>query len=136
MRPSLVELALGAGVALAVAVSLWAGPNLASAAPAAAAAIVLAAALVAPGILRRVRPRPASVRITDFDSLVGLRNAFQKGTLGRQEILATLTGLEANLLGARREVVSLEQEERLRRVPSGEFRKWVDGRLDELERVS
>ena len=121
---------LGAGVAL------WAGPSVALAEPAAGVALLATTGWAAYALWPRLR-RPAADRFTErFDTLVLLRESFRQGVMGRQAVLSTLHGLEAEILGARRASMSLEEEEHLRTAPPREFRAWVDGRLAELEKAS
>jgi hypothetical protein len=122
--------AAGSGIAL------WAGPNLDVAVPAAATGVACAVALALLGFARQVRvPKGADV-LGEYDSFLLLRSAFQKGLLGRAAIMASIAGLEAELLGPRRNVRSLDEEEALRTASPREFVGWVDGRLNELEAAS
>jgi hypothetical protein len=117
-------------------VAVWAGPNVGVAEPAAGAALLTAAVLVLLAVLPRVRRNRGAFREEHFDTLVLLRESFQQGVMGRQAILSTLAGLEAEVFGARRSTLTLEEEERLRTSSARVFRTWVDGRLNELERAS
>ena len=130
------EYGLAAIVGAGALVALWAGRNLAVAEPAAGAALGAAAVLVLLAILPRLRTSSGTAREEAYDSLVLLRESFRQGVMGRQAILSTLGGLEAEVFGSRYATLSLEEEERLRTSSPRAFRKWVDERLAQLERAS
>ena len=130
------EYGLAAIVGAGALVALWAGRNLAVAEPAAGAALGAAAVLVLLAILPRLRMSSGTAREEPYDSLVLLRESFRQGVMGRQAILSTLGGLEAEVFGSRYATLSLEEEERLRTSSPRAFRKWVDERLAQLERAS
>jgi hypothetical protein len=126
---------VGLGV-VAVGVALWAGPNLAVAEPAAAAAIALVALEVALALRPRLRRSgpwldPAVFAPPDLPGLV-----IEEGAMGRQTIIATISGLEAEVFGAQRRGLSLDEEMQLARAPPRQFREWVDRHLTDLEQAT
>jgi hypothetical protein len=126
----LVVAGIGAGVAV------WAGPNAGVAEPAAGIALLATAVLATLVLLPFRRPADAGSWGSSPNPLALLRDSSRQGILGRPAILSSLVGLETDVFGPRRALLSLEEEEHLRKVSAREFRAWVDGRLAELERAS
>jgi len=127
---------LGAGIAAATGVAVWAGPNAAVAVPAAGLAVAGVALLAALSFVGRLRPSRTLFRPPERATLVLLREGFRSGPLGRQSIITALGGLDASIRGPRRAPVSMDEESRIREMPSADFRRWVETRLAELERES
>ncbi len=119
-----------------VVVALWAGTNSAVAEPAAAGALLVAALWIYLAIRPRLRRSGPSVDPGRFDRAELLRADIEEGAMGRQTILATISGLESEVFGARRRALTLDEEMRLSRAPAREFRQWVDAHLTELERAT
>jgi len=120
-------------VAVAGIAAIWAGANVAVAEPAAAIAIGVAALWMALAILPRLRRSGPSVHPAQFDRLVLLNETVEEGAMGRQTIIATISGLESEVFGSRRAGLTLDEELRLSRAPPQEFREWADRHLTELE---
>jgi hypothetical protein len=119
--------------ALATGIAIWAGPNLAIAAPAAAFA-TLAAGLLLVGAWvdveggERRRPRPRGE-----PELFRLRSALRSGPLGREELVTTLDRVER--MGPSPDLAprTPQQMELLVRLSPPEFRRYLRARLDDLE---
>lgn len=115
-------------------VTVWAGPNEATAVPAAGLTALVASAYVGWLLYDRVRwPRTAPPTISG-DPIIGLREAFGSGPIGRQKIILLLTSMERSLGEHHYEPVAPEEERRLLSASGGEFHRWVDERLRQLER--
>jgi len=123
-------------IGAAVAIALWAGPNLAVAEPAAGAALLLTTAWAVGSLFPRLRRPVRSISSAPYDSLTMLGQAFQEGAMGRQTILATIGTLETEVFGGRRVLLSVEEERHLVGAPPAEFLAWVNARLSALERAS
>ncbi len=136
MNLGVPRLALAALAAAAIGIALWAGPNVDLAAPAATVACLAAVALAAGPLVDRLRPERLPEPPVEADTLVRLGASFREGVLGRRSILATLGGLELAALGRSYHPLGLEEEEKLVAATPAEFRRWVEGRLAELERLS
>jgi hypothetical protein len=135
---------LGSAV-VAAAVAIDAGSHLAVAVPAGAAAVLLVSIVGATELQSRSSefvPDPERTGIsgpperTESDSLLRLRRAFRTGEMGRSMILATIHALERDLEPAGRTPLSIEEERAALRLPSEQFRRWVDDRLTGIEAAS
>jgi hypothetical protein len=133
MIPRWVSILALTVVSVGAVVTLWAGPNLATAVPVAGFTALVASGYVGGLLYYRVRwPRPAPASISG-DPIIGLREAFGSGPIGRQKIILMVTTLERSLGEHRAEPVAPEEEHRLLSASRGEFHRWVDGRLRRLE---
>lgn len=121
---------------IGTAVALWAGNNVAVAAPGAALACLALVGIGAGPLLERLRPARRPAPPPERDSLVLLGDAFHAGVLGRRSILATVRALEVQAFGDRVRPLTLDEEERLLAAPLPKFRAWVEARVGALERVS
>lgn len=135
MRRPLVVL-LSAFAVIATGVAIWAEWNLSIAVPAAVIAIICASLLfVEPWANRTPSPFVQS-RLPSSGAGGSLRRALTSGRFGREAIVDTLDRLERAgpnpSLSARRP----EEADRILRMPEGEFREYLRGRLDRLERES
>jgi hypothetical protein len=119
--------------AIAVAIAIWAGPNLTIAIPAAAFA-TLAGGLLFVGawleLEEGARRRTPSRWEPD---VFRLRSAMRSGPLGREEIVTTLDRVERMGPTPDLPARSPQQMELIVRLPPAEFRKYLRGRLDDLE---
>lgn len=119
-----------------IGIAVWAGPNTEVAAPAAALGL-LAAVVWAARSLDRHRTRSLPARLDDAGPEADLlRSGFRTGPIGRAAVLATLAGIEADLLGPARRGLTLEEEQQLLAAPPDRFRSWVEERLAVLEAAS
>ncbi|MCI4367645.1 MAG: hypothetical protein L3K08_07835 [Thermoplasmata archaeon] len=116
-----------------IGLALWAGGNVDTAVPAAVLAVAGAAGLAAQELWPRLRRPSAPVPLPVGDPLVGLRDAFRSGRLGRQTIIASVASLHRGLGEGIRGPLSLEEERRLIRASAGEFRRWLEGEVTQLE---
>jgi hypothetical protein len=114
-------------------VAVWAGTNVAVAEPAAAGALLLGAVWLALAIQPRLRRMDDGIDPTQFEGLTFLGDAFEEGAMGRQTIIATISGLDSEVFGSRHAALGLDEEMRLSRASPREFREWVNVRLTELE---
>ena len=134
MIPRWITLGLLGGAAAGLGVALWAGPNVAVAAPAAGAAALAAGGYAAAVLAERVRfPRRPDEPLAG-DPIVGLRDAFRSGAIGRQKIIQTVGTMERALLPRESAPVSPDEERRLLTGTSAEFHAWVEERVRHLER--
>jgi hypothetical protein len=69
----------------------------------------------------------------ESDSMLRLRRGFDTGEIGRASILATLRALERELGPGGLSQLSLESERMVLRLPSDQFRNWVDDRVRRIE---
>ncbi|MCI4330299.1 MAG: hypothetical protein L3K19_00425 [Thermoplasmata archaeon] len=134
MIPRWVELLLFATVALGLLVAFWAGPNLAAAIPAAAIASLGAAAYAGLLLEERVRRVPAPLPVLGGDPVVGLRESFRSGPIGRQSIIQLIATMERSLGSRGSAPITPAEELRLLNGSRAEFRTWVAGRIQRLER--
>ncbi len=118
--------------AVATALAVLAGGNLALALPAAALAVLAAALLFARGWSKRARrpdPLPARPR-TDTDRL---RLAFHSGRIGREEVVIALNRLERSFLDPGVPPPAVDELTRVAALPPDQFRAYVRAQLDRLE---
>ena len=136
---SILLLFLAGALAALAAIS---GPNIPTAVPLAFGAVGLAGLFglleMLPRIRRpaesgRSRSAPSQGSGIESDSLLGLRRAFRRGSLGRRWILGSLQSLERDLVTTGRVPLTSEEETSLLAMPEPEFRAWLKARLDVLE---
>lgn len=130
------------GAIAAAGVAIQAGNNLVVAVPAGAVAVLLVSVAGASEIRTRssrlipirggIADQPARDRV-ESDSLLRLRKSFGSGEIGRSSILATVRALERDLSPTGRTPLSLEDEQKVLRLPPDQFRGWVADRLKRIE---
>ena len=121
---------------MGIGLAVWAGGNVDTAVPAAVLAVGGAAGLAAQELWPRLRRPTTPPTLLVGDPLVGLRDAFRSGQLGRQTIIATIATLHRGLGGGAASPLPLEEERRLLRASSTEFRRWLEGEVTRLERAT
>jgi hypothetical protein len=118
----------------ATGLAVWAGPNLALAIPAAALAVVAAGVAFARAGLG-ARPRtPYHPSFGPPREMFHIRSALHSGRLGQEEIVAQLDHMERT--GPTPDLPSrtVPELESIIRLSPAEFREYLRGRLDDLER--
>jgi hypothetical protein len=127
-------LAIAIVAAVAATLSVVAGPNLAVAlllGGAAAFGAGVVALLVLGERIQRTVGRPVMI---ESESLVTLRDALSSGSLGRERIIAAVRALEWGQSIRDPSSAVIDDDRRLLDLPAGEFRSWLAGRLERLER--
>lgn len=120
--------------AVATALALWAGSNLALAVPAGVVAVAAAAFLFGEAWLRHgTRRAVPATPLPAADSASALRTNFRSGPLGREAIVVLLDRLEREGLHPELPARRPAEFARFARLSPAEFRRYVRDRLDELE---
>jgi len=129
-RPLVV---LGTVALVAAIVSIVAGPDFALALFLGGVAALcggLVAVLVLGGQVRRTVAPDA---VLDSEILRSLRDSMTSGPIGRQRVIAAVQSAErASSEGFA--PIGVDEERRLIELPQNEFRRWLSGELERLER--
>lgn len=134
MIPRWVGLPLLGAMVIGLVGAFWAGPNLAVAVPAGGVAALAAGAYVGLLMAERVRFARAPVVPPIGDPVVGLREAFRSGSIGRQKLIQMIATLERSLRERELAPVTPEEEQTLLTGSRSAFHAWADRRLSRLER--
>jgi len=119
--------AVGSGLAIA------GGSNASVVLPAAALAVVAAAVLLVE-VVEQTRWPPAQPRGVYAADPAWIRSAFEAGTYGRTSLVQILDGLERSTVDPNRPNATLAELSRIRSMSTEQFRQYLAGRLDTLER--
>ena len=117
-----------------VVAAVIAGPNEATAVAVASLAALTVSGFAGLSMMERTRFRRRTFVLPESDSLVGLRQAFREGPIGRQRIAAAVAELERGGFGRRDSGTDAEMVLRPERQDAARFRRWVEERVDDLER--
>jgi len=123
---------LGLVATLAAALAILAGPDTTFAVPAAAIAVG-AAALLLLGVLERTDWSSTGARSLPSAPTTRIRRAFEAGKHGRRELIAMLDSLERSGFGTGPPGHSAEELDHLLTETPGEFRRYLDARVSDLE---
>jgi hypothetical protein len=132
VRARPLALLLTAVAALSGAGAFFTSSDLSTAIPLAALGVAASSGLAVVVLAGETRFFPPSPSVRAASAPVPLRDAFRTGALGRTTIIASLRSLDHSL-GAGREPLSAEEEDRLTSAPSEEFLRWVEQQLTRLE---